>query len=145
MEEVYVIMPGSYYKALTDRIEQLERQQRFFQQQKRSKSCRRLQEKENIKMKYYSKQNTKEENEPGFSLLAQGALNMLTDEVLANRFNVKIIKSHERTESGDIEQVGRNIKYYEPSVLNRGSKCSHNLVRPDVARIVRYQGKPKFK
>lgn len=145
MDEVYVIMPESYYLELLYRIEQLEKQLRLSQQQKRSKSCRGLRGKENKKLKYCSMQRTKEENEPGFSRLAQGFLDMLTDEILANRYNIKIIKSHERTESGDIEQVGRNIKYYEPSVLNRGSKCSHNLVRPNMARIVRYQGKPKFK
>ena len=145
MEEVYVIMPGSYYKALTDRIEQLERQLRFFQQQKRSKSCRRLQEKEKMKCCYFSGTSGVKQVKVVIPNPAGASLIELSDEIIAIRYGLTKNKCHERTELGNVKQVERNIKICEPSILNRSQKYNDGLMCSNVAGIVRPKGKSESK
>lgn len=145
MDEVYVIMSESYYKALTDKIEQLERKLRLSQQQKRSKSCRRLQEKENFKCRYCSGVNGMKQVKVVIPNPAQAPLLELSDEIIAIRYGLTKNKCHERTELGNVKQIERNIKICEPSILNRSSKYNDGLMCPNVAGIVRSKGKPEFK
>ncbi|MBR4043708.1 MAG: hypothetical protein IKJ10_03550 [Bacteroidaceae bacterium] len=145
MEEVYVIMPGSYYLELLYRIEQLEKQLRLSQQQKRSKSCRSLRGKEYLKYRYFSEVSGMKQVKVVIPEPAQASLIELSEEIIAIRYGLTKNKCHERTELGNVKQVERNIKICEPSILNRSQKYNDGLMCSNVAGIVRLKGKSESK